>query len=257
MPILAPEPWHTITMDFVGGLQPAKVTGRTYCLVIVDKFSKYVMLEPFSEKVTATETAEALLRRVIAPFGTPVKIISDRGPQFTAAVWQEVLKIMGTSVALAATHHPQSDGQTERSIQTLIQLLRCYSEERQDEWEQMLPLFQYALNDAYCEATGTTPFRVVLGRDPRSPFRFLTGEEIREVPLGPLELEAELSRRLVTVNDFVRRKQEEVAQRMQDDTTGLECSWNLSRVIWFSSLRVATQSLQGKENREGFGSGPM
>ena len=153
-------------MDFVGGFQPAKVTGRTHCLVIVDKFSKYVTLEPVSEKVTAEETAEVLLRRIVAPFGTPVKIISDRGPQFTAAIWQEVLNIMETSVALAATHHPQSDGQTERTIQTLIQLLRCFSEEQQDEWQKLLLLFQYALNDAFCDATGTTPFRVILGMDP-------------------------------------------------------------------------------------------
>ena len=94
MPIAAPEPWHTLTMDFVGGFHPAKVTGRTHCLVIVDKFSKYVILEPVSERVTAEETAEALLRRVIAPFGTPVKIISDRGPQFT-----------GDSMARSAEHH--------------------------------------------------------------------------------------------------------------------------------------------------------
>ena len=264
MPIMAPEPWHTITMDFVGGFQPAKVTGRTHCLVIVDKFSKYVMLEPVSEKVTAVETAEVLLRRVIAPFGTPVKVISDRGPQFTAAVWQEVLKIMGTSVALAATHHPQSDGQTERSIQTLIQLLRCYSEERQDEWEQLLPLFQYALNDAYCEATGTTPFRVVLGRDPCSPFRFLTGEEIREVPLGPLEMEAELSRRLMTVNDFVRRKQEAVAQRMQDryNRTRVQLEFRAGDLVLLSTrshpklagkrkqgrIRVGPYVVKGKRN---------
>ena len=157
---------------------------------------------------------------------------------------------MGTSVALAATHHPQSDGQTERSIQTLIQLLRCYSEERQDEWEQMLPLFQYALNDAYCEATGTTPFRVVLGRDPRSPFRFLTGEEIREVPLGPLELEAELSRRLVTVNDFVRRKQEEVAQRMQDryNRTRVQLEFKPGDLVLLSGTR-SHPKLAGKRKQ--------
>ena len=197
MPILAPEPWHTLTMDFVGGFAPARRTGRTYCLVMVDKFSKYVTLEPVSEDVTAEETANILLRRIIAPFGSPVKIISDRGPQFTAAVWREVLTIMGTSVALAASHHPQSDGQSERTIQTLIQLLRCYSEERQDEWERLLPLLQFALNDAYYEATSTTPFRVILGRDPCSPFRFVTGEEERSTPMGPLEWEAEFYHRLI------------------------------------------------------------
>ena len=216
MPILAPTPWHTITMDFVGGLEPARVTGRTYCLVIVDKFSKYVLLEPVSATVTAEETAQILIRRVIAAFGVPVKVISDRGSVFTSAVWRETMAILGTSVALAASHHPQTDGQTERTIQTLTRLFRCFAEEQKDEWEKLLPLFQFALNDAHCHATGSTPFRVLFGRDPASPLRFVTGEEARGDPIVPRLQEAELNRRLSTVNEFIRRQQEQVADRMKE-----------------------------------------
>ena len=186
MPILAPEPWHTVTMDFVGGLAPAAITGHTYCFVMVDKFSKYVLLEGVSESITSVETAAIFIKRVISAFGVPVKIISDRGSLFTASVWKETMKALGTNIALAATHHPQTDGQSERTIQTFIRLLRCFTEQQQEQWEQMLPLFEFALNDAHCDATGSTPFRVLYGRDPTTPFRFVRGEEIREAPLGPL-----------------------------------------------------------------------
>ena len=216
MPILAPEPWHTLTMDFVGGLTPARVTGRTYCLVMVDKFSKYVILEPVAEKITAEETAEVLVRRVITVFGVPVRVISDRGSVFTSAVWKETLAILGSSVALAASHHPQTDGQTERTIQTLVRLFRCFAEEHRADWERLLPLLQFALNDAHCEATGSTPFRILYGRDPTSPFQFLTGEERQGQFLGPQLWEADLNRRLTEVNNFVRQRQEQVAARMKE-----------------------------------------
>ena len=175
---------------------------------------------------------------------------------------------MGTSIALAATHHPQSDGQSERAIQTLIQLLRCYSEEQQDEWERLLPLFQYALNDAFCNATGTTPFRIILGKDPRSPFRFVTGEELRETPLGPLEQEADLSRRLGVVNDFVRRRQEEVNQRLKDryDRTRVQLEFKKGDLVLLSTrshpklagkrkqgrIRVGPYVIKGKRNANAY-----
>ena len=216
MPILAPEPWHTVTMDFVGGLAPAQNTGHTYCFVMVDKFSKYVLLEGVSETITSEEAAAIFIKRVISAFGVPVKIISDRGSLFTAAVWKETMNILGTSIALAATHHPQSDGQTERTIQTLVRLFRCFSEQHQERWEQLLPLLQFALNDAHCEATGSTPFRVLYGRDPTSPFRFLTGTTSSEDTREPFQVEAELNCRMGEVNEFIRQRQEEVAARMKD-----------------------------------------
>ena len=203
-------------MDFVGGLAPAIHTGHTYCFVMVDKFSKYVLLEGVSESITSAETAAIFIKRVIAAFGVPVKIISDRGSLFTAAVWKETMKILGTNIALAATHHPQTDGQSERTIQTLIRLFRCFMEQQQGQWEQMLPLFEFALNDAHCDATGSTPFRVLYGKDPTTPFRFIRGEEVHDTPLNTLQQEAELNRRLGEVNTFIRQRQEEVAARMKE-----------------------------------------
>ena len=74
--------------------------------MIVDKFSKYVILEPVFESVMAKDTADILIRRVISEHGVPTRVISDRGPQFTSEVWKKVLEGFGTNIALAATHHP-------------------------------------------------------------------------------------------------------------------------------------------------------
>ena len=86
IPIPSPAPWHTITLDFVGKLTPSCNTGKTHCLVIVAKFSKYMILEPVYESVMAKDTADILIRRVISEHGVPTRVISDRGPQFTSEV---------------------------------------------------------------------------------------------------------------------------------------------------------------------------
>ena len=102
-------------------------------------------------------------------FGVPVRVISDRGPQFTAKIWQEVLSQLGISAALASSHHPQSDRQSERSIQTFLCLLRTFTAKFPASWEDKLPLLQFAINNAMCVATQTTPFRVIFGKDPSPP----------------------------------------------------------------------------------------
>ena len=85
-PILAAYPWHTVTLDLVGKFEPGDVTQNTYCLVIVDKFSKYTILQSVPEACDAKLVADIFIKQVIATFGVPVRVISDRGPQFTATL---------------------------------------------------------------------------------------------------------------------------------------------------------------------------
>ena len=123
-PIVARRPWQLVTLDLVGGLPPSGKERNTQIVVMVDKFSKYVCLEPCTAEIDAKQTAEIFQKRIIVEHGVPQVVISDRGPQFASQVWKYILTIMGSKVALAATHHPQSDGQSERSIQTLVRLVR-------------------------------------------------------------------------------------------------------------------------------------
>ena len=79
-PILAPYPWHTVTMDFVGKFEAGRLSGNTYCLVIIDKFSKYTLLQSVPEACDSRLLVDIFLQRVVAEFGVPIQIISDRGP---------------------------------------------------------------------------------------------------------------------------------------------------------------------------------
>ena len=202
-------------MDFVGKFTPSASSGKTHCLVIVDKFSKYVILEPVHETVTAKDTADILIKRVISEHGVPARVISDRGPQFISEVWKKVLEGFGSNIALAATHHPQSDGQSERAIRTLIQLLRAFTNQQQDAWEEVLPLLQFALNDAHCEATSSTPFRILLGRDLHIPLDFAAPSETDPSEGDNREPDARLKQQLDSVNEFIQERQQEVMARMK------------------------------------------
>ena len=158
-PILAPYPWHTVTLDLVGKFTPASGTDLTYCLVIVDKFSKYVILRAVPETCDSQMVADLFMQAVVTTFGVPTKVISDRGPQFTSQLWHQLMDGLGVRVAHATSHHPQSDGQSERAIQTFLRLLRTFTVENPESWVAKLPLLQFAINDSYVESTKSTPFR--------------------------------------------------------------------------------------------------
>ena len=225
-PILAPYPWHTVTLDLVGKFEPARESGHTYCLVMVDKFSKFVLLQDVPEACDAKMVADIFLKRVVSTFGVPVKVISDRGPQFTAQLWHQILENLGIQVAHATSHHPQTDGQSERTIQTFLRLLRTFTSKFPESWVEKLPFLQFALNDAYVEATKSTPFRVVFGRDPTPPLAALRDSapavpesgngESEEGGETPLHYSDRLQRELQHVYDFIREHQQMVAARMKE-----------------------------------------
>ena len=219
-PIKSNFPWQIVTMDFVGKFAPGRLTGNTMCLVIVDKFSKYVIFESVPDTVTAEQTADIFIRRVVSHFGVPESVISDRGPQFAADVWQRALRLLGSQASLATAHHPQSDGQSERTIQSLLRLIRTFVSENPIEWEEMLPMLQFSFNDSFCEATSQTPFRVLHGCDPISPSRLLTQQapsfpRIDSSELNPVQWEEQTAAQVRRIWDFIRQNQEKVAQRMK------------------------------------------
>ena len=74
---------------------------------------------------------------------------------------------------MAATHHPQTDGQSERAIQTLLRMVRTFAAEQQEMWEDLLPMFELALNYVVTKAIKYSPFQVLFGRSPRTPLDFL------------------------------------------------------------------------------------
>jgi transposase InsO family protein len=83
-------------------------------LVIVDRFTKYAIYIPTKSTLSSEEFAQIFFRRILAKFGIPDGIVSDRGVLFTSKFWETCCTLLGTKRRLSTAYHPQTDGQTER-----------------------------------------------------------------------------------------------------------------------------------------------
>lgn len=153
------KPWRTISIDFVGPLPPTK-DYFNYILVVVDKFSKMAHFIPTTTNVTSKQTAELLINNIVRLHGLPDAIISDRGHEFTASLFQEVWKAMGTELRMSTAYHPQSDGQTERVNRELEQQLRAHADRTGSNWKEWLAIVEMHYNSDVHSSTGKTPYEM-------------------------------------------------------------------------------------------------
>ena len=101
--------------------------------------------------------------------GVPVSIVSDRDPRFTAQFWKSFQKAMGTQLSMSTAFHPQTDGQSERTIQILENMLRACVLDLNGSWEEHLPLVDFAYNNSYQVSIQMAPYEALYGRPCRSP----------------------------------------------------------------------------------------
>ncbi|CAN4097736.1 unnamed protein product [Withania somnifera] len=111
--------WERVTMDFVSGL-PRTRRGFDSIWVIVDRSTKSRHFIPTHSSYSAERPARIYIREVVRLHGVPISIISDRGTRFTSKFWRAVRRDLGTEVHLSTTFHPQTDGHSERTIQSFM-----------------------------------------------------------------------------------------------------------------------------------------
>ena len=183
------RPWNSISMDFIEQLPPS--LGYTAILVIVDRLSKQGIFIPTHDTITSALLAELFVLHVFSKHGVPSHCTSDRGSEFVSHFFRSLGKALDMKLHFTSGYHPQGDGQTERVNQTLEQYLQVYCNYQQDNWASLLPLAEFAYNNAPNETTGTSPFFANKGYHPNlavHPERDLASARAREfaVDLGEL-----------------------------------------------------------------------
>ncbi|GJX95406.1 putative reverse transcriptase domain-containing protein [Tanacetum coccineum] len=117
--------WENITMDFVTKL-PKSSQGYDTIWVILDRLTKSVIFVPIRETDPMEKLARMYLKEVVTRHGIPVSIICDRDPRYASNFWRSLQKALGTNLDMSTMYHPQTDGKSERTIQTLEDMLRAY-----------------------------------------------------------------------------------------------------------------------------------
>ncbi|GKG12575.1 putative reverse transcriptase domain-containing protein, partial [Tanacetum coccineum] len=114
--------WDTITMYFVTML-PKSSQGYDTIWVIVDRLTKSAIFVPMRETDHMDKLARMYLKEVVTRHGIHVLIIYDRDPRFASNFWRSLQNALGTNLDISTAYHPQIDGQSERTIQTLMDML--------------------------------------------------------------------------------------------------------------------------------------
>jgi hypothetical protein len=171
-PIATPDkPFDVVSMDFITDLPESD--GDNAILVVVDKLTKYGIFLPTTTHATEMDTAHLFTKHVIAQYGIPKAVITDRDVRWKGEFWKEVSKAMGFERNLTTAYHPQADGQTEILNQTLEVALRAYINESRSNWSALLPEFAMSYNTTPHSATRHSPAYLLYGFEPNRLATFL------------------------------------------------------------------------------------
>ncbi|KAJ4968297.1 hypothetical protein NE237_014998 [Protea cynaroides] len=132
--------------------------------VIVDRLTKTAHFLPIRPQYTLERLAKLYVDNIVRLHGVPESILSDRDPRFTSKFWEGLQKAMGTTLKFSTAFHPQTDGQSERTIQILEDMLRACVIDFKGSWEKKLPLIEFAYNNSYQATVQMSSYEALYGR---------------------------------------------------------------------------------------------
>lgn len=160
--------WNNITMDFITKL-PRTSNGHDTIWVIVDRLTKSAHFLAIREDYKMEKLARIYINEIVAKHGVLASIISDHNSRFTSRFWQSLQKALDIRLDMSTAYHPQTDGKSERTIQTLEDLLRACAIDFGGSWDTHLPLAEFSYNNNYHSSIRCAPFEMLYERKCRSP----------------------------------------------------------------------------------------
>src|SRR6266850_1706057 len=158
------KPWNSISMDFIEHLLAAD--SFTAILVIINHLTKQSLFIPTYDTINSPELAQLFLTHVFSKHGVPLHVTSDQGTKFISHFFCSLGKLLQMELHFTLGYHPEGDGQTKCINQVLEQYLRAYTNYQQDDWASLLPLAEFAYNNAPSTTTGVSPFFTNKGYHP-------------------------------------------------------------------------------------------
>nr|GEX47996.1 putative reverse transcriptase domain, ribonuclease H-like domain, aspartic peptidase domain protein [Tanacetum cinerariifolium] len=171
----------------------------------VDRLTKFAHFLPIRENDPLDKLAKLYLNRIVARHGIPVSIICDRDGRFTSNFWKLFQKALGTNLSMSTAYHPETDGQSERNIQTLEGMLRACVIDFGKGWVKHLPLAEFSYNNSYHASIKAAPYEALYGQKCRSP---VCWAEVGEAQLTGPEMIQETTKKIVPIKQRIQADQD-------------------------------------------------
>ncbi|GKE31457.1 putative reverse transcriptase domain-containing protein [Tanacetum coccineum] len=192
--------WEKITMDLVAKL-PRSSSGYDAIWVIMDRLTKSAYFLPIREDYKTEKLERIYINEIVARHGVPVSIISDRDGRFASHLWKALQEALGIKLHMSTAYHPETDGQSERTIQTLEDMLRACVMDFGSSWDAYLPLVEFSYNNSYHASIMCAPFEALYGRKCRSPGIWT---EVGESQLIGPELVQEMTEKIFQIQESLK-----------------------------------------------------
>ncbi|KAL0404468.1 UNVERIFIED_CONTAM: Transposon Ty3-G Gag-Pol polyprotein [Sesamum radiatum] len=168
-PLPIPElKWEKITMNYIVGL-PRTFRKHDAIWVIVDRLTKFAHFLPIRQGDSLDKLAELYIAEIVRLHGVHVSVALDRDPQFTSRFWRSLQRALRTNLHFSTAFHLETDGQSERTIQTLEDMMRACTVEFKGNWDDHLPLMEFAYNNSFHSSIGIALYEALYERRSRSP----------------------------------------------------------------------------------------
>nr|GEW30219.1 putative reverse transcriptase domain-containing protein [Tanacetum cinerariifolium] len=201
---LTNAPAENIKMDFITKI-PRTRSGHDTIWVIVDQLTKSAHFLAVREDFKIERLARLYINEILARHDVRVSIISDRDSYFTSRLWQSLQKALGSRLDLSTAYHPETDGQSERTIQILDNMLRAYEMDFGGNWDTHLPLLEFLYNSSYHSSVKCAPFEDLYGRKYRTP---ITWVELGEIKLFGPKIIQETTDKIVQIKERLKTAQD-------------------------------------------------
>ena len=143
-------------MDFIEKLPMSN--GSDTILVIIDRLTKQSIFIPTIDTIMSPMLAKLFVLHVFSKHGVPSHVTSNHGTEFVSTFFRSLSKVLDMKLHFTSGYHPEGDGQTEHANQTLEQYLQVYCNYQQSNWSDLLPIAEFAYNNAPNAMTGLSPF---------------------------------------------------------------------------------------------------
>lgn len=230
------HPFRIVSLDFAGPY-PRSKTGNKFMLVIVDMFSKYVIIEALRQS-SAAITVERVKRQLFMKFGVPEIVISDNGPQLKSKLFAEFLQEFGVTHWLTANYHPQANP-TEAANKTILNAIRAYivNADAHNRWDEHLVEIAFALNSSVHSTTKLTPHQIIFGKT-----LTVDGAEHNEASRELQDEESTRNERRDKMHKSVSenlKKSYEASRKRYDESNNSTVEYKENDVIWRRNTKLS------------------